>query len=360
MILWFFLTLLCCATAIGISMPLLRRLDTTQPPNNDAVIYEDQLKEIERDLQTGAINAPESEAAKLEITRRIAIANKHVAEVRPISNAARNAALVASAGLVILGSVGLYSMMGSPNLPSAILQVGVNAQSAQVDALLAKLTTHLAKNPGDAEGWRMLGWSQFNLQNYAQSAESYARAASLQPTNMDYKSAQAEALVQMAEGVVTPKAQGLIAEVLAKQPKDSRARFYNAMAHEQSGDQSGALDLWLALLADTPLGAGWRGEVKVHIADLAKATGRDVAQTIQALPESDQNAMIKNMVEGLAKKLADNPKDLEGWLRLMRSYQVLGEPVKAKEALAKALSTFATDADSTAKIKAAANELGLD
>ena len=359
MILWFFLTLLCSVTAIGISMPLLRRLATVQPTSSDTAIYEDQLREIERDLQSGAINAPEAESAKFEIARRIASAKKHVAKVQPISNAARNAALVASAGLVIMGSVGLYSRLGSPNLPSVILQVGFNAPSAQVDALLAKLTAHLEKNPGDAEGWRMLGWSQFNMQNYAQSAESYAKATSLQPTNMDYRSAQAEALVQMAEGVVTPKAQAIIAEVLTKQPKDSRARFYNAMAHEQSGNQSGALDLWLALLGDTPLDAGWRGEVQTHIAAMAKATGRDVAQTIQTLPESDKNAMIKNMVEGLANKLADNPNDVEGWLRLMRSYQVLGELEKAKEALAKALSTFALDTDSTAKIKAAASELGL-
>lgn len=364
MILWFFLIFLCSATAIGISMPFLRRLDTVQAANNDTAIYEDQLKEVERDFQNGAIDAPEAYLAKLEIQRRLASAIKLVAHARPIPTAWRNAALAATASLVIFGSVSLYTIMGNPNLPSAVFQTraapDASSNTAQIDALIAKLVAHLQNNPNDAESWRMLGWSQFNLQNYRQSADSYAKAARLDPTNMDYKSAYVEALVQMADGVVTPKAKTLIAEVLTKQPKDSRARFYEALSHEQSGDQSGALDLWLALLTDTPLGAGWRGEVQVHIAALAKATGRDVAQTIQALPESDQNAMIKNMVDGLANKLANNPNDLEGWLRLLRSYQVLGEPEKAKAALAKALSTFVGDANGTAKIKAASNELGLD
>ena len=41
------------------------------------------------------------------------------------------------------------------------------------------------------------------------------------------------------------------------------------------------------------------------------------------------------MVERLAERLKDNPDDLEGWRRLARSYQVLGETEKAKEAEAR-------------------------
>jgi cytochrome c-type biogenesis protein CcmH len=81
---------------------------------------------------------------------------------------------------------------------------------------------------------------------------------------------------------------------------------------------------------------------------------------IQALPEGDQKTMIKGMVERLAGKLAENPNDFDGWVRLMRSYQVLGEPDKAKEALGKALTTFSADAATTDKIKAAATELGIN
>ncbi len=46
--------------------------------------------------------------------------------------------------------------------------------------------------------------------------------------------------------------------------------------------------------------------------------------------------MVQNMVAGLAARLAENPDDHDGWMRLGRSYMVLGEPEKAAEAYAAA------------------------
>ena len=53
---------------------------------------------------------------------------------------------------------------------------------------------------------------------------------------------------------------------------------------------------------------------------------------------NDRNAFIQNMVEGLAAKLKDDPNNLDGWLRLARSYGVLGEWNKSITAYQKALT----------------------
>jgi cytochrome c-type biogenesis protein CcmH len=45
--------------------------------------------------------------------------------------------------------------------------------------------------------------------------------------------------------------------------------------------------------------------------------------------------MIRGMVERLAARLQDNPDDLEGWRRLARAYQVLGDTAKASAAQAR-------------------------
>ena len=42
------------------------------------------------------------------------------------------------------------------------------------------------------------------------------------------------------------------------------------------------------------------------------------------------------MVDGLAARLAANPDDPDGWVRLVRAYAVLGETEKRDAALAKA------------------------
>ena len=49
--------------------------------------------------------------------------------------------------------------------------------------------------------------------------------------------------------------------------------------------------------------------------------------------EADRGAMIRGMVERLATRLKQNGDDVEGWLRLVRAYMVMGDRDKAKSAL---------------------------
>jgi cytochrome c-type biogenesis protein CcmH len=389
MSLWLLMTMLCSAVAVFVSIPLIRKLDSTKPAiAQDTAIYQDQLKEVDRDLQGGSINAPEAESAKVEIQRRLNTAEKNATEARPVSNLWRNVALAATAGLVILGSVNLYNLRGSPDLPSVANNpvpaqpvadnsatpaappvANATSTPGQVEAMVAKLQARLQANPKDAEGWRMLGWSQFNLQHFTESTDAYGKALELDPNNTEYKSAYAEAITQSAQGVVTPKALGLIAEVLAKDPKDARARFYDALSHEQSGDQKGALDRWLSLYADAPADAGWREDVKQRITDLAKTTGVDVSAQLAmpklpAAPTSEQkpmgqaekDAMVAGMISKLATKLESNPKDRDGWAMMIRSLIVTGDKKGADEALAKALDIFKDDKATVDGLKSIAAE----
>lgn len=50
---------------------------------------------------------------------------------------------------------------------------------------------------------------------------------------------------------------------------------------------------------------------------------------------------------------------LEGWMRLIRVYAVMGEPDKAKAALARARSQFARDANAQTSLTALAGDLHL-
>ena len=76
--------------------------------------------------------------------------------------------------------------------------------------------------------------------------------------------------------------------------------------------------------------------------------------------QQDQMAMILGMVRKQAEELRTNPKDMEGWIRLMRSLQVLNEPDKARAALSFALKAFDGDAPAVEKLKAAASDLNIN
>ncbi|HEY4996086.1 MAG TPA: hypothetical protein VII21_07290, partial [Aestuariivirga sp.] len=100
-------------------------------------------------------------------------------------------------------------------------------------------------------------------------------------------------------------------------------------------------------------------DMSQHVADLAKALGKDVP-AVAATPDSGQQAMIEAMVQKQADSMKANPKDLEGWLRLIRSYTVLKSPEKAKAALQSAKQAFDADQGSLAKLQAIADELGIN
>jgi cytochrome c-type biogenesis protein CcmH len=84
-----------------------------------------------------------------------------------------------------------------------------------------------------------------------------------------------------------------------------------------------------------------------------------VASAAQMAP-ADRNGMIEGMVARLAQKMAENGSDIDGWLRLIRAYSVLGERDKALTAAGNARNALAGNSESLRRIGELTKELGLD
>ena len=69
--------------------------------------------------------------------------------------------------------------------------------------------------------------------------------------------------------------------------------------------------------------------------------------------------MVQQMVARLEGRLKSNPKDEEGWIRLMRSRMVLGQADAAHRALASGLGAFAGEPATLGRLRSAAAELGV-
>ena len=74
----------------------------------------------------------------------------------------------------------------------------------------------------------------------------------------------------------------------------------------------------------------------------------------------DREAMIKGMVERLATRLKQNGDDVEGWLKLVRAYLVMGDQEKAKGALHDARQAVSGDAERLKQLNDGLKSLGLD
>ena len=84
----------------------------------------------------------------------------------------------------------------------------------------------------------------------------------------------------------------------------------------------------------------------------------DIAAASQLKPDQ-QNQMIVGMVARLADRLKQNGDDVDGWLRLVRAYSVLGDRDKAQAAAADARRALAGDPDKVRRIDELVKELGL-
>ena len=84
----------------------------------------------------------------------------------------------------------------------------------------------------------------------------------------------------------------------------------------------------------------------------------DIAAASQLKPDQ-QNQMIVGMVARLADRLKQNGDDVDGWLRLVRAYSVLGDRDKAQAAAVDARRALAGDPDKVRRVDELVKELGL-
>ena len=366
MLFWILAAVLTAAVLLFIVPPLLR--SGAAAPDRDAFdreVYRDQLDELERDRARGLINDAQAEAAKAEIARRmLATAEKSGSAATPAPPRSARVLAVLLALMLPLGALSVYVLYGRPDLPaqplaSRNLEQERGGPPKTVLAAMDKLKAQLAENPNDLQGWLILGQAYAKMGRNADAADALRHAVALNKDDVELQGLFGETLVSANDGMVPEEAVKAFDAVLAKEPKDPRARFFAALARYQAGDRQDALNRWGALMAESPADAPWVPVLRDQIREAAIALDMDPAKvtpqplpaeqkpagpvaqgqtgpTGQAAEGQSQDEMIRGMVAGLAARLDADPSDVEGWLKLARSYGVLGEPAKALEAARKA------------------------
>ena len=162
---------------------------------------------------------------------------------------------------------------------------------ADVETMIGRLAARLETEPGDPAGWRMLGWSYFQIGRFANFVAAYDKAIALNPGDGELVAARDEA----------------------------------ARAADNKGQGPATVDMAAA----------------------------------QVLSNGDQASMVAGMVNGLAERLAQSPRDEAGWIKLMRSRMVLGQSEAAAKDLETAKRAFGTETDVVNRLTDAARALGV-
>lgn len=254
-----------------------------------------------------------------------------------------------------------------------------------LDASIAQLRERLRADPDNHGQWYLLGLALRDEGNFPEAQQAFRRAMELDPRNPDYTAYLGEMLLLTGGDTPPPEAERLFRRVIELQPGNPQARYYLATLKDMRGDHRAAVDELIALLREAPAGAPWEPQVREAAVRIASQNNIDLGDRLppprqappstataaipgptreqmeaaKGIPPSQQDAMVQAMVDRLANRLRQNPRNAEGWIQLMRSRMVLNDPNAAREALRSALAAFEGDAGTQARLRTAASELNV-
>jgi cytochrome c-type biogenesis protein CcmH len=160
----------------------------------------------------------------------------------------------------------LYQGVGTPaGVGSAAVSPQV-AEDADINELLMQLEARMAAEPGDVEGWMLLGRSYRSLQRFSESRAAFEQARRLAPEDPAVAVELAEAMIFTSPpGQPDPAVNGLLEEALARAPDMQKALWLAGMMAAQGGDDGRAVALWERLMRLLEPGSGVANSVEEQL-----------------------------------------------------------------------------------------------
>ena len=164
----------------------------------------------------------------------------------PLIRDRQNRVLGAVMAVVVMGAAaGLYPLWSNWNWHAPPQSATV--AGPDVAAMVAKLEKHLSDQPGDLQGWLMLGRSYVALNRLDDAVVAYDHAHKLDGKSAEAAMGLGEAMSLRAGGQITPPAAELFESALVLAPANPKALLYGGFAAAVRGDRALARTRWEAL-----------------------------------------------------------------------------------------------------------------
>jgi len=391
MVFWILVAGLVAGVTLAVVRPLTRPPEQEPAPANaDIAVYKDQLKEIGADEARGTLGPAEAESARAEIGRRLLRVSQENAESEAESRAASRNRFVVPVSLVTavalpVVSLALYLVYGAPGMPAQPLseRLAVSTDVSKPNDLVAKVEERLRDHPEDGRGWDVIAPVYYAMGRYADAADAYQKAIRLIGEDQRRLQGFANSRIRMENGIVPDDARKALERILVLAPQSIEPRIWLALAKEQDGRLTEAAADYKDLITNAPNDAPWRPVLRERLAKLdpksAAALPSDQSPTANAAPvpssesapsgpnasavmamkPEERQAFITRMVDGLAARLKADGSDVDGWVKLIRAYEVLGRHDDAVKALNDARTNLKGNQGGLAQVEDLARQLGI-
>lgn len=236
-------------------------------------VYRDSASELARDLSAGTLAPAGLEAARRDLEARVAREFAPNPEAPGRALAPPPALALATTVILIAGTAGLYAWLGTPAALAPPPRVSAAAGSthalgtADIEARVTAAAARLREQPGDVDGWQVLGRSYAALGRFREAADALAKAAELVPRDPQVLVDYADALAMVANRDLSGRPSALVAQALAIDPKHPKALALAATAAFRERRYAEAAAYWERALANVPPGS-----------EAANSLGRSLAE----------------------------------------------------------------------------------
>lgn len=336
MLFWFIaiaVTAIACAALFYAAGP--RMVNAAGPELHDANShFRLLLSGIDADRAAGKLGEAEATAARGELAREILRLKGEAGRATGVGPSFGRGSLLGGLAAVAVLALGLYALLGNPDLPSQPLagRTDVAAQQIDLESAIARIEAQLTANPDDLRGWTVIAPAYLELGRHADAARAYRRIIALAGPTPDVQTSLAEALLLAAGDTGSDEAIELLQAAAGSDPTHAMSRLYLASVLTGQERYEEAIPLWNAAIALAQGNEPWL---------TAAQQGLAVAQNGGVAPANDQETeMIGQMVTGLAERLSAEGGSIEEWTQLVRAYLVLGDTDSAQAAFDDAVAAY--------------------
>ena len=182
---------------------------------------------------------------------------------------------VVAVGVLAIAAAG-YSWTGSPRAaiePPQAMQAAAPADAGQIAAMVDKLAKHLQEQPGDAEGWRMLGRSYQVLSRPTDAVAAFAKAVALNGNDAALLADYADALAMAQNRDLSGEPIKQVKKALQIDPDNLKALSLAGSEAFSRQDFKAAVTYWERVAALAPADSEFLGQLREGIAEARQRAG---------------------------------------------------------------------------------------
>jgi cytochrome c-type biogenesis protein CcmH len=283
MYIWF--TLMIAVSAVWLIWFLLRPLKNNlfNLENSNIALGKQKQTELQQDLQLDLIDESVFDQAQDEITQTLAI---ELTQSSSGVGTVKNGSSIWLAGLSVVFisilSLGIYKAL-SPEVSTQVPALDTQIMSLSLEQSVVKIQDHLLDKPNDADAWKMLGLTYFELNNLDESLKAYEKSYQLNQRNPRLLVEYASVIATKNNDSFSGRPIELVKQALELEPDAPDALYLAGLFAVSIQNFDLAKALWQRSLSSLPLDSPDRSVLIEVLAELSGLTGEGDPQTAHSV-----------------------------------------------------------------------------